>query len=441
LKKAGVAPVVPDEKLTSRGLVQSFEDAAKTSALFRSEGVAGVVIGAVNFGNELPAAVTAVEGAPGAPILLFGCTEEGELTYNGARRDSLCGTLSIATALRQRLAKYSFPQVANCPPDDPALIAEFKKFASVCKTVSGVRGSVYGQIGPRPAEFETCAFDELSLLRKFGIRTVPIPLSEVFGLATSLDKPEAVAETVASLKKLYDVEGISQAILERLARLDIVLCDLIDTHGFAAMALQCWNSIQLDYGVSACSIMARINQLKNIPVACEVDIIGALSMQMLALASGNTPILMDWNNRHFKEKDVFSAWHCGVIPAGICEGACKLRPNKIQADIQGSAEKVTGVLDGTLKRGPVTMARVTETPEGGWKLLIVEGEAEPHAGTPPGGNAWVRVSDFDKLYRALLRDFPHHGALVHGHVGAILADAAHFLGLEVVAPLPVKGLE
>jgi L-fucose isomerase-like protein len=164
-------------------------------------------------------------------------------------------------------------------------------------------------------------------------------------------------------------------------------------------------------------------------------------MRILALATGNTAILMDWNNRHFKEKNVFSAWHCGVLPNCVCEGVCKLRPNAITVKLRGSAERVTGVLDGTFKSGPVTMARVTETPEGAWKLLVVEGEVGKYPGNPPGGNAWIKVADFDKLYRALLRGFPHHGALVQGHAGKTLVDAAEFLGLEVVAPLPLKGVE
>ncbi len=439
LRKAGIEPIVPNEDMTPLGLVESFDDAAAAAALFRREKVSGVIIGAVNFGNEMPAVTAAVEGAAGNPIFIFGCTEEGQLSYNGDRRDALCGLLSIATGLRQRQAKYMFPKVANCSPKDKAFMGELKNFAAVCSVCDGVRGKVYGQFGPRPMWFETCAFDELSLLRKFGIRTVPIPLSEIFGKAKAL-KSGDIAESVASIKSMFDVKGVSDKVIEKLARLETVLIDAAETHNMAAMALQCWDSMQDDYGVCACSVMARINETRGIPVACEVDIHGALSMHILALATGNTAILMDWNNRHFKEKDVFSAWHCGVMPNCVCDGKCKLRPNALTTKLRGGPDLVTGVLDGSFKPGPVTMARVTETPEGDWKLLVVEGEVGKYAGNPPGGNAWIKVADFDKLYRALLRDFPHHGGLVQGHAGKTLVDAADFLGLEVVTPLPLKGV-
>ena len=102
---AGIEPVTPTEDLTPLGLVESFEDARAAAELFRREKVQGIVIGAVNFGNEVPAAVAAVDGAEGNPIFLFGCAEEGKLTYKGQRRDAFCGALSIATALRQRLVE------------------------------------------------------------------------------------------------------------------------------------------------------------------------------------------------------------------------------------------------------------------------------------------------------------------------------------------------
>ena len=441
MRTAGIDPVAPNEDMTPLGLVESFDDAAAAAALFRRENVRGVVIGAVNFGNEIPAALAAIDGAGGNPIFIFGCTEEGELTYTGDRRDALCGLLSIATALRRRLVKYTFPKTANCSPKDPAFVEELKNFAAVCRVCSGVRGSVYGQIGPRPIEFETCAFDELSLLRKFGIRTVPVPLSEVFNKAKSLDNKSAIGETVASIKSTLDVNGVPDYVLDRLARLEVVLTEYVEAHGFAAMAMQCWPSVQDDYGVSSCTVAARLNELRGIPVACEADIHGALSMHILALATGGTPVLMDWNNRHYKEKNVFSAWHCGVFPASVCKNGCAVRPNAILTNVKGAPDEVTGCLDGQMKPGPVTLARVTETPDGKWKLLIAEGEIVDAPGTPPGGNAWVRVADFDKLYRALLRDFPHHGGLIHGHAGKVLAGAAEFLGLEVAAPLPVSGLD
>ncbi|HOO56820.1 MAG TPA: hypothetical protein PLN69_08340 [bacterium] len=439
LEKAGLEIVVPDEGLTRGGMVESFEEARAASELFRREQVAGVIIGAVNFGNEVPAATAAIDAGENLPIFLFGCTEEGELGFKTQRRDALCGLLSIATALRQRLARYMYPAVANCAPDDPALIKEFANFEKVCELNAGVKGAVYGMVGTRPIEFETCAFDEMSLLRKLGIRTAPIPLSSLFEKARALDDGKKIAAELDGLKKVFRTDGMPDAPLDRLARLVVVLNEMIDEYVLDGMALQCWSDMQEFYGVSPCAAMAYINETRGIPVACEVDIHGTLSMQMLQIASGRPPALMDWNNRHFSEKNVVSAWHCGVYPSAVCDGGCRVQVNQIMNKTYGD-DNVVGTLDGSYEKGPVTVARVTESPDGTWKLLVAEGESVDVPGEPFGTNAWIEFEDLDLLYRALLKDFPHHAAMVPGHVGKCLVDSAQFLGMEVIAPLSIKGV-
>jgi L-fucose isomerase-like protein len=435
MKRAGLTPVVPGPDLVNNGLVESHQEAMKTAALFRENKVAGVVVGAVNFGNEIPAAEAAINGAHGGPIFLFGCKEEGKLTPTADRRDAFCGLLSIATALRHRGAKYTFPRVANTMPDDPEFISELADFGAVCRVVKGIKGAVYGQIGPRPREFETCAYDELSLLREFGIKVIPLPLSEVFGLAKDLDDKAKIRKIIKDMKSTADTDGIDQEVLERLARLEIVLRDKVAEFEMNGLAVQCWTSIQTDYGVTPCIIMGRFDE-EGIPAACEVDIHGTMSMHMLTLASDNPAALADWNNRHYELANVFSAWHCGVFPPSF-SGKRAMSFHKIVADTVG-AENAYGTVELETDPGPCTMARLTESPDGEWKLLICEGKVVVTEGKTFGGNAWVEVSDLDKLYRALLRDFPHHTAIVPGHVGRVLETAAYFLDMEAVMPL---GLE
>ena len=40
------------------------------------------------------------------------------------------------------------------------------------------------------------------------------------------------------------------------------------------------------------------------PSACEVDIMGAISMYALALAAGAPPAILDWNNNYGYEADL-----------------------------------------------------------------------------------------------------------------------------------------
>ncbi|PKQ28488.1 MAG: hypothetical protein CVT63_02470 [Candidatus Anoxymicrobium japonicum] len=429
LRAAGVAPVAPGPELTANGLVQTPEEARKTAALFEDSGVAGVVVGALNFGNEIPAALAAL-GRVEKPVLLFGIGEEGRLT-RGSRRDAFCGLISIATALRHREARFCFPRRAIAYPRD--FTDAFAEFARVCRAVDGVRGAVYGQIGPRPADFESCVFDEVSLLRKLGIRVAPLPLSTVYSRADSVAEAR-VRDTFADMDGTVNRGGASDLELSRMARMEVTFEDIIAENGLDGLAVQCWTSFQDDYGISPCFAMARLTE-RGIPCACEADVHGALSMHLLSLLAGSPAGLADWNNRHHEMDNVFSAWHCGVFPPSFSSGKKVLDMHRILAESTGVEEGKRGTLELSMDLGPVTMLRVTENPWEGWQVLLAEGEVIAASGEPFGSNGWVSVDDVDALYAEVLRGFPHHTAIARGKVGGASVVASYFLGLEPVTPL------
>jgi L-fucose isomerase-like protein len=433
MRGAGMEPVAPGEDLTRNGLVQTVEDAGAVARMFAGEGVSGVLVGALNFGEEIPAAIAAA--APQVPIMLFGIGEEGILTRETARRDAFCGLISIATALRHRQVKFAFPRRAIAYPDDQALAGALVEFKDVCRGVSAVRGAVYGQFGPRPANFETCAFDELSLLHKLGVRVVPVPLTTVFSHATYALESK-VRAVYSDMEACADRAGVSDLDLSKMARLEVVLSDMIEEHGLDGLGFQCWTSVQQDYGVSPCFVMSRLTE-RGTPCACEVDIHGTLSMHLLSAVAGKPAGLADWNNRHFSQEDVFSAWHCGVFPSSMSSPGCRLDYHRILAEDTGTEEGKYGTVELEIDAGPVTMARVTEHPWDEWPVLVAEGEVVKAEGEPFGSNAWVKVSDLDALYASILRGFPHHVAIARGTHGSAMLVAAYFLGLDPVVPLEI----
>lgn len=430
--KLGIEAVTADEKMCAHGLVESSEEANKLAGRFQEEQVAGVVIGAMNFGNEVPAAEAADIGVP---VFLFGCKEEGKLTPGSHRRDAFCGALSIGAALRHRGIRYVFPESPICFPDEPGFLRDLDNFARACRVADGILDAAYGQFGPRPREFETCVFNEVSLLQHFGIKVVPFPLAEIFTEAVNYNNAAKIKKIMAEIKAMADTGAVNERQLERLARLEIVLDLHVQKYGLQGLALQCWTLIQEQYEISPCTVMGRLSQ-RGVPAACEVDIHGAISMHMLDLAADQPAGLADWNNRHYKLPNVFSAWHCGVFPPGMARKKPKLGPQKIIGQVTGD-DKAMGVMEFEVKPGPVTMARLTETPDGEFKLLVAEGQVVKAEGETFGAHGWVEVEDLDCLYRALLRDFPHHTGLVFGQVGRALVQACEFLDITPVVPLPL----
>jgi len=111
----GLEVVFPDETLTRNGLIRDDDDdddAEKTIELFKHAKVEGLIIGAMNFGDEI-SDVSVASAFPKCPKLVFAVKEEPVVT-GGERRDSFCGTLSIASGLYRRKLPFLF--VGVCLP-------------------------------------------------------------------------------------------------------------------------------------------------------------------------------------------------------------------------------------------------------------------------------------------------------------------------------------
>ena len=77
-----------------------------------------------------------------------------------------------------------------------------------------------------------------------------------------------------------------------MAKLGIVLDDWMRTYDLHASAIQCWDSLQHNYGVNVCTLMSMMSE-NLLPSACEVDVTGVASMYALQLASGKPSALVD----------------------------------------------------------------------------------------------------------------------------------------------------
>ena len=217
MQELGIDVVVPDTDQTKVGCVQNRQEAELCAELFRRAGVRGIVIGAVNFGDEQSAAWTVRQARLDVPVLIFGCQEEETLTRDTPRRDAFCGLLSIGEALRQIGAKYSVARRPICFPTDPSFADDLDWFVRVCRVVGGVKNARYGQIGARPEAFWTCRFDEKQLQR-LGPTTVVLDLSEAIAGARALaDNDPQVQKLVAAIGRYADVSGVNPQSLLRSA--------------------------------------------------------------------------------------------------------------------------------------------------------------------------------------------------------------------------------
>jgi L-fucose isomerase-like protein len=314
LKSApGVEIVVPGVGLIHNGLVRDDAGARATIDLFAQRDVQGVIIGTMTFGDEVSA--LQIAETLDVPVLVYG-TKEGAFTPDGGRRsDSFCGTLAITPGLYRRHIPFTFLGILW--PEEEAFAPGVESFARACAAVEGFLGARVGLVGQRPERFETCITDEAALMHSFRQRVVQIPLPEVLAAASHWpDKDHHLLATLEEIKREAACGACREEALVKAAKLELTLQRYFKERDLAAMGVSCWNDVQEQYGICACSTLSRLTG-KGLLASCEADVYGALTMlvQHYASLQATVPHFVDWTIQHQRVDNVFLAWHCGNAPA------------------------------------------------------------------------------------------------------------------------------
>ena len=113
-------------------------------------------------------------------------------------------------------------------------------------------------------------------------------MSEIIAAAEKLSSDDAdVKEKLGAIKGYGKIaSGVEDEQVLRQAKLSVVIDRFVAENELDATAIQCWDSIQYNYGCATCLSMSMMGE-NGLPSACEMDVAGALSMLVLRLASGN----------------------------------------------------------------------------------------------------------------------------------------------------------
>ena len=108
--------------------------------------------------------------------------------------------------------------------------------------------------------------------------------------------PRVIAK-LEQIKAYLPGKATPAAALVKMAKLGAVIDTWMSENNLAATAVQCWTSMEENYGISPCTVMSLMSN-KLMPSACETDIAGTVGMYVLALASQQPSALVDWNNNY-----------------------------------------------------------------------------------------------------------------------------------------------
>jgi L-fucose isomerase-like protein len=426
LDRLGIDAVILPFEATANGAVQSIPDADLYARHFRenAERIDGLVICLPNFGDEIAVAELVNRARLNVPILLQASNDEVDKVSVHERRDAFCGKISVTNNFWQYGVPFTETTSHTCDVSGAEFGRDLERFSRICRTVRGLRGARLGSIGARTGAFQTMRYSE-KLLQAAGITVVTVDLSEMMGAASAIagDDPDLRA-TLEKVKGYGRIPAhIQPAQIEKQARWTLAVNRWIAENGCDASAIQCWRSLQDNFGCATCLTMSMMGE-DLMPSACEVDIMGALSMYALALASGAPPAILDWNNNYGAEPDLCVCTHCGNYPKSFIGDT----PEVGELDVLGETigrSKCFGAVKGKVKPGPMTFFRLsTDDRAGEVKCYVGEGEFTDHPFPMDGGIAVTRVAGLRRLMRFVTQNgFEHHVAMVRGHHADVVAEA------------------
>ncbi len=434
LAEMGHGAVILSEGDTRYGAVETREDAKKCARLFREnkDRIDGILVILPNFGDEI-GVVSAVDMSKlDVPVLVQACDDDLDKMDVNNRRDAFCGKLSVCSNLNQYGIRYTDTALHTCSIDSEEFTRDIGYFSRVCNVVKGIRKARIGAIGARPAAFQTVRFSE-KLLQASGISTCVVDLSEIIFAAKKLEVTQEVQNRIKELKSYGRIpEYIKEDKIERQAKLSVTLENWIKTNECDAGAVQCWDSLEINYGCAPCVTMSMLGET-GIPCACEMDVTGALTMYALLLASGKPAAYLDWNNNYGNDRNKCINTHCSSFPGSFF--GCEFEVSNL--DVLGKslgADKCFGACKANVDAGPMTFAKITtDDISGKIKVYVGEGEFTGEPAEIAGGAAVCKIHDLQKLMKYISGNgFEHHVAMNRSNCADILEEAlGKYLGWDV----------
>lgn len=230
-------------------------------------------------------------------------------------------------------------------------------------------------------------------------------------------------------------QDVPDYALDNIARLGVVLDEIIAEHNMDAIALRCWLELQQQLGISPCVLMGQLNNT-GIAAACEVDVTNAVAMHILRTASGDPATVLDWNNNYGEEDNKCILFHCGPVPRELMTDQGQISDHLILVNAVGQNHSF-GCVVGRIAPFDMTFASMM-TDAGTLKFYLGQGCITADE-IPANFFGCAGVAEIDRLQDVLLHvgryGYRHHVSMTRGHHLAPVREALEtYLGLEVFVP-------
>ena len=265
-----------------------------------------------------------------------------------------------------------------------------------------------GLVGERPDGFFTCDYDNREIEKKLNYSLKKIKLETLFNISKNVSTKD-ITKTKNQIKKdLKSVSKLNANELNKSISIFHGLEKIKNDNKIDTFAIKCWPEMFTQFGCASCGPMAMMNE-KGVSSACEADVLGSISCDILNKINNRPSLLVDVVDCDPKT-DTLVFWHCGLAPISMA------KKNTASATVHSNRRKAL-LHDFAFRPGKITIFRVSKS-ENKLKFIVIKGEVLDKKNSFSGTSGVVRfqTNTYQKLVRLFTSGVEHHLAFTYGDV-------------------------
>lgn len=402
-----------------------------------------------NFGPETPE--TLIREWFNGPVMYIAAAE-GDGNLIDGRGDAFCGMLNCSYNLGLRGKTAYIPEYPVGTAQE--LAEKIEEYIPIARVILGIKNLKIITFGPRPDDFLACNAP-IKALYDLGIAVEENSELDLLTAYNKHNNDPRIPAKISEMKQELGTDNKYEGILPRLAQYELTLLDWAEEHKgtrqYVAFANKCWPAFQTEFKFVPCYVNSRLAAM-GIPVACEVDVYGALSEYIGVCISEKPTTLLDINNtvpKSIYDKslkaicdkriyETFMGFHCGNTSCSLLKnhhmGYQLIMKRDLEPDLP-EPDITRGTVEGNIKPGEITFYRLQSTADTKLKAYIAQGDILDADCESFGSIGIFAIDEMERFYRHVLiqKHFPHHGAVAFGHYGKSLFEVFKYLGISDIS--------
>lgn len=407
-------------------------DAAELAGRALAE--AGVEVVIVAEGTYLPdfMVLCALEHVPKARVILFDTQSGADLSPGDVYEDTLRNSALIGIAQLSgtfRKSRRPFKVVVGEIAEERCY-EQIVRLARARQIAKRLRTWNIGLVGHVFRGMFDLEFDRGSVRGCLGPEVISVQAEHLVDLWKEIPQTD-VSAAAGELARRFRTRTIDDDDVKRSVRLGLAMRQLTERYRLDALCFLGQHYLEKMTHAPARLGASMMMERDRIMVACEGDVGGLITMQILFELTGNAPVQMEWGQFDAKNNALFLLGH------GIASSEAASQPDQVtltRAPEEWGFEGHGVGWEMILRPGPVTMGHFLSTSDG-WRMLVSQGESLAHPCLPCEEiHALVRVATPVREYlKTMLENgVAHHVIVVHGDVFEQLQMVADAMGVPTL---------